>query len=116
MRRSSARANLDSGVCWSSYSSHSSAQDSFALINREQSEDALVRPFAPSRSLPAWPSAIVGVGVAGVDLHDIVDENQFECMQRVYGLVGVFGQHKRHHSQMPGMFGGVLAAVAVQKK
>lgn len=54
---------------------------------------------------------VVDVGVAGVDLHDVVDEGHFQDFEQVeIGLVGMFAQHYDHEGEVPGVLGIVFAA------
>ena len=52
---------------------------------------------------------VVAEGVAGVDLDEIVDQHHLEDAGQVEPGRPVLGEQHRHHGEVPGMLGGVLA-------
>ncbi|VTR67285.1 hypothetical protein DESC_60025 [Desulfosarcina cetonica] len=81
------------------------------LVPGQQIEDAFGRGrFALGLVLVS--DAVVAIGIAGIDLHQIVDQHHADHLQkidRVIGL-GVLTQHQGHQGQVPGVLGIVLLA------
>ena len=87
MKRSSAEANRDSMVCLDSNSSHN-ARNSLPWSGRKQPKEAIRRgTFA--LHLVEGASRIVKIGIAGVDLDDIVDQNHLDNMRHIDRLIGI---------------------------
>jgi hypothetical protein len=55
------------------------------------------------------PVGVVNQRVAGVDLDDVVHEEQPRDAHRVDRFVGCVGEGERHHGDVPRVLGGVLA-------
>ncbi len=47
---------------------------------------------------------VVGEGVSGIDLHDIVDQAHQHDLCDIYGFIGIFAEKVGHDGHMPGMF------------
>ena len=74
-----------------------------ALIFRKHSKNAVCRLCFPFHfSLRAC--FIICVGVARIDLNQIVDQHHRYNFLKVYFLVGIFAEKNCHQCQMPGMF------------
>jgi hypothetical protein len=57
---------------------------------------------------------VVAEGVAGVDLDQVVDQHHLQHARQVDPGRGVLRQQHRHHRQVPGVLGRVLAPRAVE--
>ena len=79
------------------------------LVIRQQRIDALLCGLLACL-LGRKPLFIVGVGVAGVDLHDIMDQAHQHDLRHVHPLVRVFLQKICHNGHMPGVLRVVFAA------
>ena len=58
---------------------------------------------------------VVGKGVTGVDLDEVVDEQQFDHTTGIDGGCRVLGEYQRHQCHVPTMFGTVFAPTAVDQ-
>ena len=88
----------------------------FFLIRGQQRKDPLLRCRFPLllRSLGRF---VVSVGIAGIDLHQIMDQTHDHHMGDVNRLVGVLLQQIRHDRHVPGVLGIVfLSSVAGQRR
>ena len=83
-----------------------------ALVGGEQAVQAVGRRLLAG-VLRRPPGVVVDVGVARVDLDDVVDHDHAHHGGDVDGLGGVLGQHERHQREGPRVLGRVLAARAV---
>ena len=83
-----------------------------ALAGGQQAEDALRRGALPLL-LAGVGGLVVGEGVAGVDLHEVVDQVHAQHLAQVDLRGGMLTQDQRHQRQVPGVLGVVLPAVVV---
>lgn len=80
-----------------------------ALVSGQKAEESLGCLLFPFLFVKIAGN-IKGKGIAGIDFHDVMDEDHFGHVDRVNRLVGVFGQEQGHEGQLPTMLGGVLVA------
>ena len=77
------------------------------LVAGEKAENAL----RGRRFGPVFMRLIrcIQIGIARVDLHDVVDKGNFHYPAKVdFPVVGVFRHYKRHHCHVPRMLGIVF--------
>ena len=84
------------------------------LILRQQTEDPLRRLFLPPL-LGGQAGGVIGVGVAGVDLHDVVDQRHHHGLRHIDLPVSILLQQVDHDGHVPGVLRVILpAAVAAE--
>ena len=105
--RSRAAANLASGVCRASNSSHR-ARSAARLIGWQQAEDALGRG-ALLLGFQLARGGVVDKGVARVDLDQVVDQQHRDDPPDVDLGRGVLREHQGHQRHVPGVFCIVFA-------
>ena len=82
------------------------------LLLGKQTKQSPGRPLFPLRFVGVGV-VVVEEGVAGIDLHDVMDNHHFQDAQEFDGGVSMFVQHESHQRQMPAMLGGVFVATTV---
>lgn len=84
------------------------------LVVGQQGVDALLGGVL-ARLLRLQALRVVGVRVAGVDFHDVVDQAHHHDLRHVHVFVGILPQQPGHDGHVPGVLGVVLRpAVAGQ--
>ena len=73
-----------------------------SLILGEQSENAF-RSFFLSFTLGCLRGFIIGIGIPGINLHDIMDQKHGNCFQHIDRLIGIFTKENRHQCHVPCM-------------
>ena len=72
------------------------------LILRQKGKDPFLRRVLPY-FLGFQSLRIIGIGVPGIDLHDIVDETHEHDLPDIHGRIGVLPQKPGHDRHVPGM-------------
>ena len=85
-----------------------------ALIRRQQCEDT-VRRLLLTLPLRLQPLLVVGVDVARVDLHDIMDQAHHHDMRDVDLGVAVLAKQVRHDGHVPRMLRIALATPVIRQ-
>ena len=80
------------------------------LILWKKPEDAV---GSPAFFLDLVSLSIINVGIAGIDLDDVVDEDHPDDFGDIERLVGVFGKCQGEKGKMPAMLGGVFVTSTV---
>ena len=83
-----------------------------SLVFGEQSIQPPGRLGLPFLLVP-FSLLIVGIGVAGIDLHDIMDQDHGNGFQNIDFFVGMFRHQNGHQRHMPGMFGIVFLPLSI---
>ena len=84
------------------------------LVRGQEAEDPVRRPGLP-RVLLDHARGVVGEGVAGVDLHEVVDEEHLQDAQHVeVRRVRVLGQDDDGEAEVPRVLGVVLRPAALR--
>lgn len=79
-----------------------------ALIGREKAEEAVGGALLADIFF-GKSDGVIGEGVAGIDLDDVVDEDHLDGVEEIDGYDGILGHEGGHDGEMPGVLGGVLA-------
>ena len=72
------------------------------LILRQKSENA-VCSFLLSFTLSRLRRFVIGIGIPGINLHDIMDQKHGNCFQYIDRFIGVFTEENRHQRHVPCM-------------
>ena len=79
------------------------------MVLRQECKDALLRSVLPFL-LGDLAIGVIGIGVACIDLNDIVDQTHQHHAPDVHRLVGILPQKIRHYRHVPRMLGIVLSS------
>jgi hypothetical protein len=85
------------------------------LLGREHAEDPVGGEQFACGAIDVG-AGIIGKGVTGVDLDEVVDDEHPHHPRRIHRAFRMFGEHLGHQRQVPGMLGAVLPAGAIAER
>src|SRR5262249_51660857 len=85
-----------------------------SLVGRKQSKQP-IRCGAFALCLVERTCCIVEIRITGVDLDNIVDENQLDHVRDIDRLIRIFAKNHRGQRKMPAVFGCIFGSVGMEK-